>query len=217
MGILDSLFGDKSKTKSTSTNTASGTSDSITEQDLLEAISTLSKGTVTKGGTRETQLLDMLQRELPTRFEQYSKQNAITDSQAAVNSAMDRVLNLGLPEIRTAGSTSGGYDATTTKLLKDNLVTKAAAAGADIQMKAIDDYANKQLQAVREVLNAVGLGQEGNVVNDVTEAQNRNASTDTKENKVFDTEEEGTGVNNTTGRSSIFGQISGLVGAVSGG
>jgi hemoglobin-like flavoprotein len=106
---------------------------------------------------------------LPEIFNQFSKQNAVKDSEAAMKAAMDQVLASGLPDIRTDATVAGGYNSTTTKLLQDNLFAQAAAAGAKVQLDTVNQYAGVGNELIAAMNQLLGMGLEADVTNTFAE------------------------------------------------
>lgn len=103
------------------------------------------KTTTTSGGKSTQQTLDnesikALQKILTGG--QYSKDAAVTDSQAAIDTLMKRFVEKNLPSIAGANAQTGAYNSTTTKMLTDNLSAQAIAEGAALQQKTVKDYAD---------------------------------------------------------------------------
>lgn len=120
----------------------------------------IGSGTTTGGGTTKTSSLDpttiaALQAMVnPTG--QYSKDAAKTDSTGAVQQAMKMLMQgpNGLADIGHASNAGGGYNASTTDLLKNDLASRVAGVGAEIQQKQIGEYAGIQNQAAATLKNA---------------------------------------------------------------
>ncbi len=116
-----------------------------------------SQTTSTSGGKRTTQRLDdsvIKQLQDTLTGGQFSKQAAVQDSQGAVAALVQQMLEQGAPQIAGAQIGSGTYNASTTKLLNDNLTAKAAAEGATLQQKSIAEYAAIQSQIANTLANA---------------------------------------------------------------
>jgi hypothetical protein len=146
MGFLSDLFGGKTETntknygESTSGTQANKWGLTQTAEDLLEQILGNKSGTTIKGSLEDTQFNTSVLRRLATEASGFTKENAIKDSQAASTAALKEVLNMALPDIRNAQTISGGYDDTTTKILKDNVFAQAANAGAKVTQDTIGQY-----------------------------------------------------------------------------
>ena len=84
----------------------------------------------------------------------YSKEAAITDSQGAVQQTIKEALQMGAPAIANADKAAGGYNATTTALLGNDLTAKAAAAGQKTLLDTITSYAGAQAGDVNAAANA---------------------------------------------------------------
>lgn len=134
----------------------------------LESINNLiqtlqaSQETITSRGTaRSNEILNALTNVIPEVFGKFTREQAIKDSRGAVNALVNDILNKGIPGISTSQTLSGGFNDTTTKLLRDNLVVQAAAAGAELQQQAIQQNAELQLGATDRLLATITAIQEG--------------------------------------------------------
>lgn len=222
MSLIDSIFGSKNKTNSTATTKSTGTVDttSIMEQinNLVEGISSSGTSTTTKGGERENQTITAIIETLGRNFGDDFRTRAIEDSDQAMRSAMAGVLEMGLPDIRTGNTTAGGYDSTTAQLMQDNLAAQAAREGATVRLAALQTAGQQQLEAVQQAIAAVLSGQEGTLVSQVEEAQNRSAQetgkSTGKENRTVTEDTTQTGSTTARGRDSIFGQVGNFIGNV---
>lgn len=212
MGLFDSLFGSKS------TTTQSGTSTTASEMEqlatLIESALNQSSSSTTRGGAREDTGLNDLQALLKTYMVDPIA-TARNTSKAAVDSAITNVLNRGLPGINTARTTAGGYNDSTTAILQDNLTVEAARAGAEVEQKAITDFASLQQSAVQNLIAAIQTGLEQRVVTDVEEEQTRTGTESTSSTASENTASTGTGTSRD--RDSLVGGLSKAVSAFTGG
>jgi len=212
MGLFDTLFGSKS------TSTESGTSTATSELDqlatLLESALNQSSSTTTRGGGREDAALSEIGKLLQTYMVDPIAA-AKTSARGSVDSAISNVLNRGLPGINTARTVSGGYNDTTTALLQDNLVAEAGKAGAEVEQKAINDFASLQQSAVQNLIAAIQTGLEQRVVTDVEEEQTRTGTETTTASTKEDVATTGTGTSRN--RDSLVGGISKAYEAFTGG
>lgn len=85
----------------------------------------------------------------------FTKGAAITDSNAAVNNAVKKILQDNLPAIGSAQSGAGVYNASTTNLLANDLATRAAGEASQVQLNTIGKYADVQNQAAQTLKGAV--------------------------------------------------------------
>lgn len=224
MGVLDSIFGSKKKTNSSgleqvrgsqgisSTSTAKSSMDQFSE--LMERIAGSTSSTVTKGGEQSPLLLDSIIKVLEDGFIGDQREAGRQAAKQASASAVKNVMALGLPDIRTGATMTGGYDSTTRQLMTDNLAAQAAREGAQVELGAMVDFSNQQLEAVSQALKAVLQMQEGNIVTEVEDTQTREGSenstavedninrTDQLTSTEVDTAQSGTVT--SRGRDSLF-------------
>jgi len=85
----------------------------------------------------------------------YSKEAAITDSQAAGSYAVNEALKAGMPSISAAATNSGGYNSTTKELLSNDLTAKATAAGSTVMLDTISKYAAANAERIQAATGAV--------------------------------------------------------------
>lgn len=208
MGIMDKLFGEESTQKSSGTSTSTSEMDSLSK--LLERVLSSSTGTTTKGGAREDASLSRLTEVLRT-FMVDPIAAAKEQSRGAVDSTVSRILNQGIPGINTAQTMSGGYDSTTTKIMRDNLITQAAMAGAEVENKAVVDFANVQQSAFQNFLNAIQTGLEQSVVTKAEDETKREGEESTSSKAVEDVKQ--TGTVKGTATDSLVGGLSKAVAA----
>jgi hypothetical protein len=85
----------------------------------------------------------------------FSKGAAISDSNAAVNNAVRKVLEGNLGQIGSAQSGAGVYNSSTTQQLTNDLVSRAAAEGSQLQLNNIAKYADIQNNAANTLKGSV--------------------------------------------------------------
>lgn len=88
----------------------------------------------------------------------FSAQAADKDSAGAVSSIINGMLQSGLPGISSSESISGGYNSTTAQLLRNDLATRAAEAGAarkDSTRLAYAGQRNSQGGLIVQLINAM--------------------------------------------------------------
>lgn len=85
----------------------------------------------------------------------YSKGNAVADAQTAMDAAVKSALEQGSPQIDSAAKASGGYDSTTQQMMHDDLTARAAAAGSQVVLGNISNYANARANTVGADVAAV--------------------------------------------------------------
>jgi hypothetical protein len=127
--------------------------------DMISALAPLLIGTgKTKGTTTSSkQGLDpnttaMLQALVSGN--QYSKGAAISDTQGAMQNAMKLMMQEGAPGISGATNTAGMYDSTTQKLLTNDLTSRVAGTGAQIQLDQINKYSDTRANAANTLKDA---------------------------------------------------------------
>lgn len=86
---------------------------------------------------------------------QYSKQQAIADTEMAMTSAINSALAAGAPAVNKVGSSAGAYDNTTQQMMANDLTASAAASGAKVQTQAIEDYAKIVTQGANLALDSL--------------------------------------------------------------
>lgn len=169
------------------TQNRTGRSEAELQSDLLEQIlsrsstnsgfgqtstatgTTGNTGTIRKGSAQTNQSIQQLIANVSGGLNRYSKDAAITDSKEGVTAAIQEVLAMGLPEIRTNATQAGGYNSTTRQLLTDNLVAQATAAGAKTRQDTINAYAQTQGQGVALLNQLLELSQGAETSTEETE------------------------------------------------
>lgn len=141
---------------------------SITE--TIKDIAQLSGGIsqTVKGNELSRMILDDITQGLATFIStggrgQYSKEQAIADSEMMMTNAINSALASGAPAVNKVGASAGAYDNTTQQMMANDLTASAAASGAKVQSQAIQDYAQIVTQsaniALDSLMNALKLEQ----------------------------------------------------------
>lgn len=177
MSIFDDIFSSKDQETGSSTEktTATRIKDENSREvlDILERLFTEGESITTKGTPFSRGRLDSLIKAITTGIGRFSKDKAIEDVRGSVDSLLTRLLNRDLPDIRSSNTIAGGFNSSTTQILKDNVFASAAREGAELQQKTILDYANitgKGLDIINQLLGQV---QESNVIVEDTEEAER--------------------------------------------
>lgn len=97
-------------------------------------------------GMQNLMLLNALGKKILEQPE-FTKDQALLDSQRVSEAALKKILQIGLPKIYGGQAGSGAYGSTTAQLLQDNLFVEAQDAAAKTQLETINAYArNRQLE-----------------------------------------------------------------------
>jgi hypothetical protein len=87
--------------------------------------------------------------------DQYSKGAAITDAQAAMQESIHQALLQGAPAIDVNTRQAGGYNATSTQMLGDDLIARSAAAGSQTLLNTILGYSQANSANINAATGAV--------------------------------------------------------------
>lgn len=148
------------------------------------------ESTSTRGDAETTgQMNEYLEDIIPAFLQQYSKDAAVTDSQDAMQAAVNAVLNKGLPEIRSAVTMSGGRNSTFQGLAGGFLGAQAAQAGAQTTLGNITNYGNISTNAMKDIYDLLAVKQGGTVTNRGTNVGSTSGRT--------------SGTSSTTGRTDV--------------
>ncbi len=79
--------------------------------------------------------------------DQFSKDQAIADSQGAVDAVVRTILETNFPSLASAQRGSGVFNDTTTQLLLNDLTSRAAGQGAALQQQTVKNFADIQNNA----------------------------------------------------------------------
>lgn len=178
--------GDQVKTGATTTSTASGLVDNEsikTITQILEKLSSKGTETVTRGDAASNDILKQIIAAAPNFLSKFSKENAIADSQGAVNATVTEILNRGIPGINNESTIAGGYNDTVTKLLRDNLVSQAAGEGAKVQQTAIKNYGDITTSGANALSGLVAANQSGTATSTSTQDQVSNTDNTSDETR----------------------------------
>jgi hypothetical protein len=91
--------------------------------------------------------------------DQFSKGSAVSDSATSTQSITQDILRSNIPGLTVGQSAAGVYGNQTSKLLQDNVVAAAAAAGSKNQLDYISQYSVAQLNALKPILEALNIDQ----------------------------------------------------------
>ena len=165
------LGGERTKTKgetnatkgTTKFGTAGGTQ---TEQGLSELIENLiakTTGTTTKGTQQSRDALGIALEGILAEFTGFSAEAADESSRESVSAAINDVLNSGLTDVRTANTVTGGYNSTTTKLLRDNVLAQASSAGARVKEETRARFEQNRAGLIGNFLDTIATIQDSQV------------------------------------------------------
>jgi hypothetical protein len=112
--------------------------------------------------------------------DQYSKGAATTDAQAAMQQSIHQALLQGAPAIDVNTRQAGGYNATSTQLLGDDLTARAAAAGSQTLLNTILGYSQANSANINAATGAVNV----TTSQKSTQDTNQQSSSQTKESKA---------------------------------
>lgn len=129
-------------------------------------------------------LMTFLQGGLPAAGGQFSRENAITDSNALVKSLFDQFQTTALPQIAMGMQGAGVYNATAGQQLANDAFGKTTAAASQAVMQNIQSYAklaqeDKNL-TLNGLLNVLGLQKEAygtQTTNEVGTSTTKNSGT----------------------------------------
>jgi len=85
----------------------------------------------------------------------YTREGALKDSAGGVNEIIQKMLEQSMPQVLQAQATSGGYNASTARLMGNDLAARAAGQGAALQADTIAKYAQIQQQKVQGLIQAL--------------------------------------------------------------
>jgi hypothetical protein len=85
---------------------------------------------------------------------EYSKGAAVSDTQGAMENAMKLMMQSGMPDISNALHAQGAYNSSTNNLLTNDLMSRAAGAGAQIQLDQINKYSDTRANAAATLKDA---------------------------------------------------------------
>jgi hypothetical protein len=136
-------------------NRSSGAIDLIT--NLAPLLLGTGKQTTSTSNTASKQGLDpktsaMLQSLISGK--EYSKGAAVSDTQGAMENAMKLMMQSGMPDISNALHAQGAYNSSTNNLLTNDLMSRAAGAGAQIQLDQINKYSDTRANAAATLKDA---------------------------------------------------------------
>ena len=168
-GIGGSYSRDKEKSETNATRdttkfgTSGGTQSEQGLSELLENLIATSKGTTTKGTETSRNALSTALEGILAEFQGFSSEAADESSRESVTSAINEVLNSGLPDVRTANTSAGGYNSTTTKLLRDNVLSQASTAGARVKEETRARFEQNRSSLIGNFLDTIATIQDSQV------------------------------------------------------
>lgn len=117
-------------------------------------------GTTQSLSDSDTAALQALIQALGGQNSQYSRQNAIADSQGFADSALKSLKETGLPQILANQTTAGAYNSTSAKQLSDDLTARTATDISANTANTVANYAqiNNQNDAVLASLYSILKG-----------------------------------------------------------
>jgi hypothetical protein len=225
MSLWDDIFGQGEEQSSSGTQNRTTRQNRYTEgnlfSSLLDRVMSQARGTQTRGDAQSNAQLGRLSASVPAFLKGFSKDQAILDSKEGVTAAINEILNSGLGDVRSENTVAGGYDSTATKLLRDNVVAQAAAAGAKVRQDTIKDYASINEAGANVLTNILGLRQDSTIVNEQTEDQTSSSEGHEyrNENEFSELYDDLLQQGKISGESSpgLVGGLSDLMGLMSGG
>lgn len=113
---------------------------------LDEKRSTVDRGNTLNLTMEDQNLLRALSGDVKGTAGQFSRQNAITDSEDFINSAMRELREKGIPEILKGQIESGGYGSVTSGLLANDAAARASEAVGRARIDAVTQYGGVQAQ-----------------------------------------------------------------------
>lgn len=166
-GLLGGILGQAPSNQSSNSNSTTTTKTSQLNQDQIDMITSfigerLGNLNATGEGSDE---------------QKYSKESAITDSQALVQKLIDDLVGNKLPTLANQEAATGGYNTTSKDLLKNDLVASTVGAGAEAQAQLISSYAQilqaAQASDISAILNSLGILKGANVEQTSTTKSNQ--------------------------------------------
>lgn len=123
--------------------------------ELLKGIATAYKNTDIKEEViadhlqgNQAQRLDDLANAITAKYlsDEFSKAKAISDAKDAVRNIFHEYADEFLPKIYSAGCEHGIYNSTTMQLLANDAYARAVRKGAELVLKNINDYAQREIE-----------------------------------------------------------------------
>lgn len=162
-----------SETTGTTGSTSAGSSSSTSESPLaLQALA---------------QVLPQLQAAASSN--QFSRENAIKDSQGGVMELFRNLQENALPGVFAAENATGGYNSTSKKLLSNDLMSRTVAQGQTLIADNVARYGTLQNQSTNNLLNAINAAANASrtttgTTNGVTTGTTNSATTGTTNNQT---------------------------------
>lgn len=143
--------------------TSGGTQSDQGLSELIENLIAKTTGSTTKGTQQSRDALGTALEGILAEFTGFSSEAADESSRESVTSAINEVLNSGLPDVRTANTVTGGFNSTTTKLLRDNVLAQASSAGARVKEDTRARFEQNRAGLIGNFLDTIATIQDSQV------------------------------------------------------